>query len=68
MSRWFKGNKIQAHTRVRRAEIVQAAKPCAKRPPVLWGKEKKKGRSVRERAGDKETDGECACNRRERVR
>ncbi|TGZ32104.1 Uncharacterized protein DBV15_01094 [Temnothorax longispinosus] len=35
------GNKIQAHTRVRRAEIVQAAKPCAKRS-LFYGERKKK--------------------------
>lgn len=36
------GNKVRAHTRVRRAEIVHAAKPCAKRPPFYGGSKREK--------------------------
>lgn len=60
------GNKIQAHTRVRCAEIMQAAKPCAKRS-LFYGEGKKK-EEIRERAGDKESNRECTCKRRERAR
>lgn len=35
-------NKVQAHTRVRCAEIMQAAKPCAKRSLFYGGRKKKK--------------------------
>lgn len=50
------GNKIQAHTRVHRAEIAQAAKPCAK-PSLFYGERKKE---VGERTGDKGSNRECA--------
>lgn len=58
------GNKIQAHTRVRRAEIVQAAKPCAKRS-LFYGERKKK-KYAKEQETRKVT--ESAHVRRERAR
>lgn len=43
------GNKIQAHTRVRRAEIMQAAKPCVKRSLFYRGEvERRKIRKEQE--------------------
>lgn len=60
------GNKIQAHTRVRCAEIMQAAKPCAKRS-LFYGEGKKTKKYAKEQETRKVT-GECTCKRRERAR
>lgn len=49
------GNKIQAHTRARCAEIMQAAKPCAKRS-LFYGEGKKKRRKYAKEQEDKESN------------